>query len=864
MASNFNRLIADLRLALIATLGWLVVSAGLAPAQQASSPPRSLLRAGYSRPGSPGDQLKDGKLIPQALNPDLKGKLLGATVYYAVFERVGGETDTWGTGMADFNKQFATGKDSKDKAPASLDTKARYLYLYQIVNDRGMDPRPESPAVVQELSTQPIAGFSLMLPADLKQITSWGYFKNSALSMMVSEKENIRLAVSATGSILTDLPEKRYQKNSPAYEFPDLRKTLGIGPANLNLTKSKTYQALQARKDQAKTDKKVTLVGFEENFLKAVEGAREPDFLQVVSKTDKNALAELDVLWKGDNAIKLGQHTVLFGFTSDLPPTENNGQIEGASAFKGEAIRPVSTEDGDIAQGTFPVPHGGKLAVAPKARNLIRSGYTRLGNDDKGKKIGGTVYFSIFERVGPVSDGDYWGTGKTDLANSFVEGYSIEGSYSPRLDSGSRYLYLYQIVNDRDLEGLDQLGDEHKAALPALELKKKDANTTDIGGYALRLGVDPRYVTSWGYFKDAGFTAEVPKRKPTGEIVAAVDGAPSKSILPVSAFAEVLAVVPHKEFRPNTWPMPLPPAMALNWGLGSANSLEQAREYHPLMNARKAEKGDNVIRLAKFQENKIAVVERGAITPDYVQILYGTSMETDFDQNSNLAEIGTAVFRVDFNNPIKPGQHSVIFGFTTDLPYQDRPFQIEEESFALRRLKQGNTEVIPAVSGKEGAKVTALDEIRLANFTPRAPGGLPALQAPPAEAPGGSLGALGGAGGGPGGGGFGGGGIPFGGAGGIGAARAPISGGGVAGGGGRGNSGSEGGPNQNQNPNINFNATLNNQQSQNQNQNQNQTGGNCCCGDGGNVIPEPGSILLALLGAPGLAWLWRRRFSTVA
>jgi len=45
------------------------------------------IRSGYTRPGFPSDPEKDGKVIRLASDPGYKGRLLGGTVYFAVYER---------------------------------------------------------------------------------------------------------------------------------------------------------------------------------------------------------------------------------------------------------------------------------------------------------------------------------------------------------------------------------------------------------------------------------------------------------------------------------------------------------------------------------------------------------------------------------------------------------------------------------------------------------------------------------------------------------------------------------------------------------------------------------------------------------
>src|SRR5205807_2262580 len=107
-----------------------------------------------------GDKNKEA---PAAENGKVKVK--GLTVYFMVVDRKKGprgqEGDAWNMGIKDFDKSFVAAADSDDK---KLDHKARYLYLYQVVNDR--------PG-----STVDIVQISIRLRVDPRLLTSYGYFR---------------------------------------------------------------------------------------------------------------------------------------------------------------------------------------------------------------------------------------------------------------------------------------------------------------------------------------------------------------------------------------------------------------------------------------------------------------------------------------------------------------------------------------------------------------------------------------------------------------------------------------------------------------------------------------------------------------
>lgn len=468
----------------------------------------------------------------------------------------------------------------------------------------------------------------------------------------------------------------------------------------------------------------------------------------------------------------------------------------------------------------------------PKYRSLVRAGYTRPGSpqdkvgkngqiiplahdlDFDGTLIGATVYFAVFKGTG--ADEDVFGAELAPFAEVFVEGRSFENTISPQFDRKAKYLYLYQVVNDR---GLDPGKDGIRPAFDG------DLATTPISSFALRLIVDPRYITSWGHFRNVSFAANVADRKVgKGGVIGAGDG---KEILPMafSANPAVLSLLPSKRYVDGSPAHGLGDLLA-NFSLAtSALNLKKSAAYN-VLNTKKGKE-----KLVNWEENEMVAAE-GALEPDFVQVVFD-SLREGREPTLEERHIGPILFRVDFkkNNLVKVGQHSVVFGFTSDLPPTDEPIRVA----AL----QAKAKADGAAEGAGAAVGTAPTPI--ADVEPFA-GGLPALDL------GGYVGV---------GGGFGGGfGFP-GWGGGFGVAR-PAG----AFGGGGGNGDGEGGSEQNQNQQPNFNATLTNQQQQQQQQKQKQeqTNNGCCCCTDPNVVPEPSTILLGMLGLPAL-YFFRRRGS---
>ncbi len=358
------------------------------------------VRMGYTRPGYPDDKLDDkGNIRPVAWDDDFKGKLIGGTVYFMVLERKGTAGDVWGTGLANFDSRFLEGKSFTSSYSPALDTNARYLYLYQVVNDRGLDPRPGVilPAAARDFPTEAIGVAQVKLIVDPSYITSWGYFKNTAFTAVVPDRNpggdvrpvaegasaDIRLACSSNPSVLSELPNKRYRPRSPAYELGPLQRTFGIGSGNLNLKDAFAFQQLKKKEG-------VALVGWENNILQAADTAKEPQFAQIVTGTNLEkglpamegedmGTAVFRVDFRSKSLMQLGHHSTLFGFTSDLPPTDEPVLIkepEDAKQRGGEGIRPVAAgQEGEgivpaAAPGIVPTPApppAGGADIAPAA-----------------------------------------------------------------------------------------------------------------------------------------------------------------------------------------------------------------------------------------------------------------------------------------------------------------------------------------------------------------------------------------------------------------------------------------------------------------------------------------------------------------
>jgi hypothetical protein len=357
--------------------------------------PRNLVREGYTRPGKPETKKgAQGAIVPLVQwQAKYTGKIIGGTVYFAVYERTGTEGDPWGTGMANLEGNFVEGKSFNNTFSPALDTKARFLYLYQVVNDRGLDlGKPDrnkkaiAPALGQELNVEDVASATVRLLVDPRFITSWGHFRNAGFTLRVPDRvltgqtvqeaglakeENlIRMAVSANPSIEVALPYRAFTDRSPAYPLGNLRNSLKVNVSNLNLTKSAAFDQLAKRR---KGGKGIAMAAWEKQAMAAAEeGGKEPAFVQLLYPASRpdgapQVVEEDGVVfpaafradWQDENVLKLGYQSTVFGFTTDLPPTDEMVRIAD----------PVASRKGDglVAPGAAPAvgPGGVAPAVGP-------------------------------------------------------------------------------------------------------------------------------------------------------------------------------------------------------------------------------------------------------------------------------------------------------------------------------------------------------------------------------------------------------------------------------------------------------------------------------------------------------------------
>jgi len=964
-----------------------------ASAQDTLKEPRvvrsSLVRAGYTRPGNPDDIVgSDNKIIP--VNHGFEKKpVLGATVYYAVYENQNRDTDPFGLTFPDLDTAFVAGKGFSGK----LNTQAKYLYVYEIVNDRGTNPISETTkdgiifakdAGKQTLKTEDVGSFNLRLPIDPSLISSWGYVRNASFAFTAENRdaagkiatastnapESIRLAASANTATVAQLPgTPAYKSNAKAEDFPRSF-DVSVDQSNLGLANLASIKELNRRKGSGET-----LAAWEEKNLESAKvGGQTPDIVDLISTDgDSGSKSVLRAEWM-TNRLKLGQHSVLIAFTTDMPPADVPVQImDPAATEKKDSIKTAEIGQ-DSAGGEVAGPMGGVVggfrpefgrAKGERPGTVIDAGFTSLANlfsIKDGKQIrntSATVYFEVIRRNSELRGANAWGL-DLNFAN-FTEGRNIRGDVSPSFDNEAEYLYLYQIVNDQAVHD------------PAFHDSKLNVNGTEkivdpVGSFALKLSVDPRHLTSWGYFNRTAFN--IPVQSLAQAAAAKGDALPAGNLTAkggvklVAASADLeIGLSYRKRYVPGGDLHSLPQLGVGDEKLGLSPKSPVAMAGIKLASA--------------VKEAYSTTVSEGAAAPTLVQVLYFDSPTFGDPLNARAStvrgpagqylfdtELAATIFRVDWDDQgVKSGSHSVVFGFTSNLPPKREPLRIQNlessrlplpadiERTFVRRIDAGKTRqamiaaaqaagaevVAPATAGAgatgvgaagTGAAGTALAGLGIgggpapaialaslpgvanaaapaiaafgagmapsiaaavgfatgagaAGLAPAtafasAEGGLPGpiagnFSAPAAAGAGVLASSVGGVSqtgsgsgfGGGGGitGGFGGGGSFSGGGGfsGTGSASGGFGGGGGNNGSGRGNGDnkSDTGTNTGTNINIKIDQSQKQEQSQKQQQGQNQQqkGGH----GGGNVIPAPASLILGLLGLPGLAFFRRRK-----
>ncbi|MBI3822940.1 MAG: hypothetical protein HY289_09730 [Planctomycetes bacterium] len=392
--------IASLALLTVAALGLdaqpgEAVAAKQQPVAEAMRAPGLLLKwAGVVRLGVTEDWFEDGQWMPAVHTkkfkdelakgkaiPDSHKEVAGAALYYAVFQNMRTNAkagDTFGTGMAGFDGMLQPGAGTQI-SPRRLDVTAEYLYVYQIVNARGNDPRnrlekPPARSTIKEANFDDVVAnqmdkifpaksvhrFALTLSVPPSEISSWGYFDNSGFVSKPSERkdilghavkdgENRVRAISSSTSVIMEHKHPAYKSRAIGQGLANLLPSFHMGDSLTNLDQSSTnprnaiktlaasvaagqddkMKLLVDKGDKGTAKKKVDVKYANFAEMEAKKSAIKPQSLDIVSAGDEDVLLQSErptiravmiALFDKEGGVKQMQHSVAFGFTSNLPP----------------------------------------------------------------------------------------------------------------------------------------------------------------------------------------------------------------------------------------------------------------------------------------------------------------------------------------------------------------------------------------------------------------------------------------------------------------------------------------------------------------------------------------------------------------
>jgi hypothetical protein len=415
----------------------LAVSAALAGAQA-----DELSRfAGYTRPGFPDDKLSGDKIQLAADDPQLRDQAIGGTIYYRVLRLKGDAADSWGSGVPKFDSRFKPGVDLAGASSPELDTTAKYLYLYQVVNDRQ--------------TVTPIYNVSVKLLAEPKDITSWGYFDGVGFAVRTEgdgEDKGEKIRPVSLGNILgAEALSRIYRSPAPPVAAP---KAL-----ELSLVPMKVGEAAP----QDKGGQRIVTVMWD-----AFDPAVNPNFVTLLPESDFNQGPCFRAVWTRDRAVKKGTRSTVFGFTSNLQPTFESVRMRGPRLSKGGVVpvalgNPFENDQADEtvkdnltgAEGKAPTPQPlsspagrgtpqGGLPVAGGMPAPGMGGIPPLGGGPTGGGAGGGGGFTP---PPPVSGGGGSGSGGGNNSNGQTGSQTGNNSAAQQGNQSQTQIFNPIIVN---------------------------------------------------------------------------------------------------------------------------------------------------------------------------------------------------------------------------------------------------------------------------------------------------------------------------------------------------------------------------------------------------------------------------------
>jgi hypothetical protein len=344
---------------------------------------------GYTRPGFPTGPAGGPEARATAANPSDPRSPIGATVYFRVFDLKDGDPgDPWATGIKNLTGSFVPGSASLGRGSDKLDRAARYLYLYQVINDSGRPAQIKSTAI------------RLLAPPYL--ITSWGYFApkkdDTAHGLGFSMAFDLRDEAAAKGKpVLVPLSTAHPGVADPTYRNPapyfDAPHSYGMASILVDNTPRRLADAVDAE-DRGRVPQQVLLqsvanfegapnwlvrdnvqvnplVGYEPAGL-PVSGLYNPLYTPLtpsfpVAPTEALEQAPAVAAYWSDEPLLPGQRSTLFGFTSNYPPVYEDVRLRGSPVI-GRAATPTSLGVPSavlVVDGQVPTPAAWEAAGSP-------------------------------------------------------------------------------------------------------------------------------------------------------------------------------------------------------------------------------------------------------------------------------------------------------------------------------------------------------------------------------------------------------------------------------------------------------------------------------------------------------------------
>lgn len=327
-----------------AGLCWLVRLSATLFALTAVSAPIALAGpidkyTGYTRIGHPpspkGGDRKDKE------KPAEDEKAIGVTIYFMVLDRKTGRKgtygDTWGVGIRNFDSFFVSGRNNDIE---KLDVEARYLYLYQVVNDR-------------EGTRTAVKDVTVRLIVDPRLVTSWGHFRireedkekapvkgaGFTMDFLDPKEKEEKFVVRPISTLFAGVSDRRYQNPAPAIKAPrpygitaiDVGKVQNVAD-EADVGKAPEDVLLVPNADFGTPPKSdsVYLAPARTSDLEKLLPSDDLDARKRIREAYRNRWPAIRAFWREpDNQIKPRQRSTIFGFTSDLAPTLETVAIGG-------------------------------------------------------------------------------------------------------------------------------------------------------------------------------------------------------------------------------------------------------------------------------------------------------------------------------------------------------------------------------------------------------------------------------------------------------------------------------------------------------------------------------------------------------